>query len=762
MKYRFWGFIGVFISIWGCKTSKPAPQAPPEPVILSIGDRKFTTDEFFQSFTKNQFSDDTSKSTNIREYLQLYTNLKLKVIAAQSAGKDTTAEFREEMASFRKQLAQPYLSDKVFVENLVAEAYERLKQEVRASHILIPVSPDASPDDTLSAYRAAIALRSRILQQEITFEEAATRFSKDALSSPKGGDLGYFTVFQTVYPFENAAYTSPIGKITDPVRTGAGYHLIKVNDRRASRGKVQVAHILVRISPNATSEGKAAAKSKIEKAHSLLQQEAWEVVCRDYSDEPTTKDNGGILHEFGTGAMTPAFEEVAFSLKRVGDISQPFLSNYGWHIVKLINRKPIESFTELAPQLRQKVTTDSRGELIREALITKLRASSKMTEIAPIKAAAMAQIDTSLLRGKWKFKTPLNASIENKTLVQIDNQPYSVNHFFEYVYNRQQPTPAGTSLPILAERYFRQFVNQKLVEIEEANLEKKYPEFKALMTEMRDGVLYTQAMETNVLERSLTDSLGQKQYWEQNKANYRYPERAFATLAVSESDTLLKRAHEALASKPYQLRRKGTDLLFPSKSTILSVKHREALFEVALTLLNNENYSVEVSAYGDADEPDSISTIRLHNAIKALTNNSVPLTRIIEKDYGKFKPVANASRNRRVSFQYFSTSKKDLEKALNALKLGNILITEGAFAKGANRYIDAARWEVGDQLVSVNKEKVWVSIAKIEPARIKTFSEARGAVINDYQKQLERNWLTQLRQKFAVQINEEELRNLAK
>ena len=321
MKYCFWGFIGLFISIWGCKTSKPTPQAPPEPVILSIGDRKFTTDEFFQSFTKNQFSDDTSKSTDIREYLQLYTNLKLKVIAAQSAGKDTTAEFREEMASFRKQLAQPYLYDKVFVENLVAEAYERLKQEVSASHILIPVSPDASPEDTLSAYRAAIALRSRILQQEITFEDAATRFSKDALSSPKGGNLGYFTVFQTVYPFENAAYTAPVGKITDPIRTGAGYHLIKVNDRRSSRGKVQVAHILVRISPNATSEGKAEAKAKIEKAHSLLQQEAWEVVCRDYSDEPTTKDNGGILHEFGTGAMTPAFEEVAFSLKRVGDLA---------------------------------------------------------------------------------------------------------------------------------------------------------------------------------------------------------------------------------------------------------------------------------------------------------------------------------------------------------------------------------------------------------------------------------------------------------
>lgn len=761
MKYCFWGFIGIFLSIWGCKTAKPVPQAPPEPVILSIGDKKFTTDEFFQSFTKNQFSDDTTKSTNISEYLQLFTNLKIKVLAAQSEGKDTTAAFKEELASYRKQLAQPYLTDRTLVENLMAEAYERLKVEIKASHILIAVSPDASPEDTLSAYRSAAALRSRILQQEITFEDAAQRFSKDAVSASKGGDLGYFTVFQTVYPFENAAYSAAPQLVTDPVRTKSGYHLIKVTDRRPSRGKVQVAHILVRISANANAEGKAAAKAKIEKAHSLLQQEAWEVVCRDYSDEPTTKDNGGILNEFGTGSMTPAFEEVAFSLKRIGDISQPFLSNYGWHIVKLINRKPIESFSELAPQLRQKVMTDSRGELIRDALIAKLRKEYKLTE-TPLYNEALALVDTALLKGKWKFKEPLAPTLDKKTLVQIENQPYTVNQFFEYVYNRQQPVPVGTSQSLLMQRYYRQFIDQKLIEAEEVNLEKKYPDFKALMTEMRDGVLLTQAMEVNVLERSLTDSLGQKQYWEQNKANYRYPERAFATLVVSDSDTLLKRAQESLASKPYQLRRKGNDLLFPSSATALSVKHREALFEVALTLLNNENYSVEVSSYGDADEPDSVSTLRLQNAIKALTNNSVPLTRIMEKDYGKFKPVANAARNRRVSFQYFSSSKKDLEKALNALKLGNILLTEGAFAKGTNRYVDAARWEVGNHTVKVNNQKVWVSITKIEPARIKTFGEARGAVINDYQKQLERNWLNQLRQKFAVQINEEELRKLAK
>jgi peptidyl-prolyl cis-trans isomerase SurA len=231
---------------------------------------------------------------------------------------------------------------------------------------------------------------------------------------------------------------------------------------------------------------------------------------------------------------------------------------------------------------------------------------------------------------------------------------------------------------------------------------------------------------------------------------------------VSDSDSLLKRAQESLKSAPYQLRRKGTDLIFDSKSTILTEKHREALVDVAMTLMNNENYVVEVSSFAGSEEADSVSAARLKNAIKALSGDGVSLTRIIEKDNGKYKPVAADTRNRRISFQYFSSSKKDLEKALNAQKTGVISITDGAFAKGANAYLNAGRWEAGMQQVNVNGKKAVINIEKIEPARIKTFNEARGAVINDFQKQLETNWLNQLRQKFGVQVNEEELRKLSK
>jgi len=765
MKYSYLVVAALILGITACTTSKPTPPPPPssDPTILTIGGKKFTADEFFQSFTKNQFSDDTTKPTSISEYLQLYTNLKLKVLGAQSEGRDTLASFKEEMTSYRQQLAQPYLMDKVLVDNLVAEAYERMKQEVRISHILIPVSLEASPADTLSAFRAITELRGRIIQKQVDFESAAKEFSKDPVSGPRGGDLGsYLAVFKTVYPFETAAYTLPIGQVSDPVRTRAGYHLIKVTDRRPARGRVQVAHILVSVTPSATEEGKIAAKAKIDKAAALLQQEAWDIVCRDYSDDVTTKNDGGMLREFGPSEMVPEFEDMAHSLKKTGDISAPFKTNYGWHIVKLISKKPLESFTEVAPQLRQKVTTDSRSELIQQTLIKKLKGAYKITETESIRDAALAKFDSSLMYGQWKYIEPLSANLDKKVLFRIEDQSYLTNQFFEYVRDFQRPAALNSSPIVVAQRYYRTFLEKKLVETEEKNLDKKYPDFKALITEMNDGLLFSQAMEANVWQPSLADTLGQRKLWEQTKQKYQYPERAFATIAISDSDTLLKRVQEALKLAPYQLRKKGTDLLFNSKVTAIDEKHREALVEVAMTMMNNENFVVEVSSFSGGEEADSVSAARLKNVIKALSNDGVELTRIIEKDYNKYKPVATEARNRRISFQYFSTSKKDLEKALNNQKIGTISIADGSFAKGSNAYLSAAKWEAGIQQVNVSGKKAIVKIDKIEPARIKTFNEARGAVINDFQKQLETNWLNQLRQKFGVQVNEEELRKLTK
>ncbi len=755
--------------VLSCKTAAPpvAKQAAPaQPVILTLGQKSFTTDDFFQSFTKNQTVSDSIQPTDIKDYLELYTNLKLKVLAAEQQGRDTTEAFREEIETYRKQLAQSFLNDKVLIENLSAEAYQRLGEEVAVSHILLPVSEDASPADTLTVYKQAIDLRAQ-LSKDTDFAEAARQVSKDPTVGRNSGYLGYITAFQTLYPFETAAYSTPVGQIARPVRTRFGYHLIKVTDRRPSRGKIQVAHILVRMSASADPTGQQAAKTKIDDVYTRLQKgESFETLARTYSDDAQSKNAGGVLPYFGTNQNVPAFEEAAYSLTTPGSYSKPVQTNYGWHILKLIDRKPIESYAELAPSLRQWVMTDTRGEVIRQATLSRLRKAYSIQENKPVLQLALAKADTSLLAGRWKAAEPLDAALNGKTLVSINNKPLTVNQFFAYVRQKQQPKAGIGSAPAVAmERLYDRFMGDQLIATEEAGLETKSPEFRSLLNEIRDGVLLSQVMEEKVWERSMADSVGQRQYYEQNKARYTFPERAFATVIVAETDTVLSQARQMMATTPYQLRRSAPALSYEKGKTALTPALRENLFEVLVMMVKNPDYVLEVSGSREASEADSVSAGRLFTVVSYLTGNGIDLNRITERDLSAYRPTSQTGgakdAQRRVTFQYFSMAKADVERILNARK-PVVTITDGAFAKGANPYIDAAGWKPGTTTLHPGTKAVQVTIARIEPARPRTFTEARGTVINEYQALLEKQWLAQLRQQFPIQVNETEMRKLSR
>jgi peptidyl-prolyl cis-trans isomerase SurA len=752
--------------IIGCKTTAPAVvQAPPpaEPAILTLGNKAFSTDDFFQSFTKNQTSADSGQRTDLKEYLDLYANLKLKVVAAEAQGRDTTEGFREEIATYRKQLAQSYLTDKAMVETLSNEAWQRMQQEVSASHILLAVPEDAAPADTLAALKTATELRARLANGE-DFAALAKTASKDPATAQNGGNLGYFTAFDMLYPLETAAYQTAIGQVSQPVRTRFGYHLIKVNDRRPSRGKVRVAHILVSISPVADAAGQQATQNRINEAYNRLQKgEDWNKICREFSDDVTSRSSGGALPQFQTGRNVPAFEEAAFALMMPGQYSRPVRTNYGWHILRLIEKKPIEPYTDLAPALRQKVTTDTRADVLRQATVARLRREYAVQQNQAVLNGALAKADTSLLTGHWKNPAPTDATLAAKTIVTIADKPFTVGEFFGYVKQKQTPRPAGAVPTVVMARLFDRFVGDKLLATEEANLEKKYPEFRALLGEIRDGVLLSQGMEQNVWERSMADSTGQRAYFEAHKAEYTYPERAVATVIVAQNDTLLKQARDILKTSPYQLRRSAPSLDYKPKQTALSDKNREDLFDVLVVLVKNPDYVVEISASHDGTEQDSVSASRLRDVVKYLRTNGIQLMRIIEKDMAGFREgIKDPAALRQVKFQYFSTSKKDVEKVLNANAPNSVSILEGIFAEGMNAYVDSVDMKPGTTVLHPDTKAVQVTIVRVEAPRPRTFDEARGKVINAYQVFLEKQWLASLRQQFPVKINEDEIRKLTK
>ena len=783
MRHCIGGFL-LALFVTACKTTAPVvvQQTPPEPVLLTLGTKPFTTDDFFQSFTKNQLSADSSLRTDINDYFTLYTNLKLKVLAAEAKGRDTTEAFREEMTTYRKQLAQAYLTDKPLIESLASEAYQRMQQEVNAAHILIPVAEYALPADTLTAYKQALAVRKQA-QNGTDFAKLALDYSKDATTAQKGGNLGNTTAFGLIYPLETAAYTTPVGAISQPVRTRFGYHLVKVNSRRPSRGRVRVAHILVRLPPDADEPGQQVARQRIDAIYARLQKgESFEVVCHDVSDDATSRNNGGVLPPLEPGRWVPAFEDTAFALTAPGDYSEPVRTNYGWHIIKLIERKPLESYATLAPSLRQRVTTDSRADLVRQTTVQRLKGTYPVQENTAIRDAAFTKADSSLLRGQWRYTEPLDAALQNKPLVTIAEKPYTVNQFFDYVQQRQQPqrnpalapsTSASTSSNVLAgspvvamHRLFNRFVGDQLLATEEANLDKKYPEFRVLMNEIRDGVLLSQVMEENVWERSMADSTGQRQYFEQHKAAYQFPERAVATILTASTDSLLKQATLALNSKPpYQLRRSAVPLPFAKNQTTLTPEQREILVELLAVMGQNPGYVVEVSGSHDPTEHDSISAGRIRTVVNYLQKNGVPLIRVMEKDYQGARPGVRADAQHNVTFQYFSNAREDVVKALTSKQTGPATLTvkEGTFAQGDNPYLDSIdRWKVATTTLHKDGKAIAVIINRIEPPRPKTFAEVRGTVINAYQAILEKQWLAQLRQTYPVKVNAAEMQKLAK
>ncbi|MGD1894784.1 MAG: peptidylprolyl isomerase, partial [Cyclobacteriaceae bacterium] len=259
----------------GCATSKKATRSNDdnlplsEAVLFTSANDTVFADDFLYVFHKNRIVDSTTARTSesveqaVKEYLDLYVNFRLKVNAAEEAGLDQKESFQQELAQYREQLAKPYLIENRVTEQLIEDTYERMKQEVRASHILIEVPEDASPSDTLKAYQLADSLRTLALNGT-SFSMLAEQYSSDPSAAANGGDLNYFSALQMVYPFEKAAYNTEVGSISQPVRTRFGYHIIKVQDKCPSQGKVKVAHIMIRPGGNNDSTARQKARQVYE------------------------------------------------------------------------------------------------------------------------------------------------------------------------------------------------------------------------------------------------------------------------------------------------------------------------------------------------------------------------------------------------------------------------------------------------------------------------------------------------------------------
>ena len=327
-------------------------QKAPKEVLFTIDQKPYYTDEFLRVYNKNLdlVKDESQKDLN--QYLDLFVGYKLKINKAHKLGLQNGDQYKNELNTYRAQLSKNYVTDSKVTKELIGEAYARSLKEIRASHILITVDENAAPADTLAAFNRAIELRNKVLKGE-DFGMLASQFSQDPSAKENKGDLGYFSVFRMVYPFESAAYKTPKGQISMPVRTRFGYHLIKVNEIRDNRGEVTVAHIMIVNPKTDDATEKERVRTTVNDIYKKIQQgENFETLARQFSEDKSSSSKGGVLNRFGSGQLSSEeFENVAFSLTKENPISAPFQSAFGWHIVKLVEKHTIKSVDEMKPEL---------------------------------------------------------------------------------------------------------------------------------------------------------------------------------------------------------------------------------------------------------------------------------------------------------------------------------------------------------------------------------------------------------------------------
>ncbi len=591
--------------------------------LFTYGPNSVSKDEFLRVYKKNSINKKPDMSdTALKSYLDLYALFRMKVAEADKQHLDTVASIDHELDSYRKQLAKNYLTDEQVTNKMIHEAYDRMKEDVHVAHILITCNPGS---DTVAAFRKIDSIYHVIESKKADFEAMAKQFSDDKGSKDNGGDIGYFTALQTVYPFENMAYTTPVGKVSAPFRTQFGYHIIKVIDKKQDHGQVKVAQIKILVPKSKGAEGLAAGKARADSIETMLKNGAsFEELVKQYSDDNFSKNEGGVMKTFGVGKYVLSFENAAFALKKPGDISEPVKTEEGYHIIKLIAKAPLPPYDTLYPSLKHKVENDSRAQTARDHFFARIKEKNGFKEypenIAEISDKLLALPDSgkmgkSFRADNYKNMTKPVFTLANKNFTQAD-----FVRFAEALTHGKLNGPRGA----VVHDAYNMYVNNVVNDFEEHKLVEENPEFKNLMEEYRDGIMLFELMDRNVWSKAAKDSAGLKAFYETRKGKYTW--------------------ETGFDGAVYKFKNKGT-------------------FDTGMMLLRGGNVTDEqmVKAINSQANPDGVTIQRGHYEFSRYKDATMAE---LQKDPIKVLSSSNGNYSVVVAKQIFSTpTEKTLDEA---------------------------------------------------------------------------------------------------
>ena len=613
-------------------------------VLLTVDGETIMVSEFLRVYNKNLDLVKNESQKDLDSYLKLFTEYQLKLKEAKRLKLDEDPKYQREFLSYKKQLTKNYLSENKVTEDLVKEAYGRNSFDINASHVLVRL--DESVKDTTSVYDKISSLRKRVLNEGFDKVKADAHDGITIFVE----DLGYFSAFKMVYDFESVAYNTPVGEVSEPFRTQFGYHVVKVNDKRPSRGTITAAHIMVGLNQK---DSLLVPEERINEIYKKLSQgESFDALAKQFSDDKSSAKNGGTLSPFKSGQLSSVkFEDEAFGLLNDGEFSEPFLTDYGWHIVKRISLKPINSYDELKPTLEARVKRDSRSKLINQAMVEELKGRYNIGSNEEAKSYFESLITDDYFSRSWRLPDSFE---KDEIIFSINQRDFTYNEFGRHMMAVQR-TYANKARPAseVVEKEYESFFESSILKYREDNLEMENQEFANIVKEYRDGLLLFDLMEKEIWNKATKDTVGLENYYERNKTKYQWQERVDFVMASS--------ADLDIATKFFKLIKRGK-------------------------------------------------------------------------------------------------SQEEIENALNNDKEQNVIFTKGVYNTNDNRLPSDFNAKKGVSGVYNHNEAFHViNVNEILPAGTKNLKEAKGMVINDYQNEIETNWVKSLYDRFSIEVNKDAL-----
>jgi peptidyl-prolyl cis-trans isomerase SurA len=625
--------------------------------LFTYGPDTVGKDEFLRAYNKNKTAV-TDKEKSLREYLDLYSKFKLKVKVAEEMHLDTLQQLQADMQNFRSQVEDTYMNDDKGLTDLVKEAFERKQKDIHVLHFYIPVTDKTTAEDSAKAINAINEISNQLKAGKTDYDQLLSDVGNKYIAVQKA-DIGYITALSLPYNYENIIYGLKAGETSNPSRTKNAWHVFKNLDERKSAGKWKVAQILFALPPGATAETIKGIEKKADSIYSLLKAGAdFEQTAKKYSEDKLTYQNGGEMPEFSTGKFDPSFERNVFQLKNDSDISQPFLTNHGYHIVKRLQVIPTPA-DEKADEnyfyvLKQQVLQDARINAAKQKFLEDVLVKINYKKNPTVKKEELFKYADSVISNKKTAVYPIN----NKTIFSFTKQNVKGVDWLKFVNDYKQNATANNSNATTDQQLLDKYVGATALEYYRKHLEEYNADFKYQMKEFREGNMLFEIMERNVWSKAASDSAGLLEYYNQHKSKYLWAQSA----AV---------------------------LLF-------SCTNSKAAEEAATQLRNGKNWRKITDESEGRNQSDS--------GRYEITQLQVPAGTTISEGLIS-GPVVNATDN----------------------------------------------------------TATFIKVIKLFPAdQQRSFEEARGLVINDYQNYLEEKWINELKNKYPIRVNEAVFQSLLK